>query len=75
MAQGIVKWFSTEKGYGFIEPDGGGDDVFLHVSALQKSSPQLSAVYEGQRVEFNLTPSRKQGRMSAANIRVVSQAA
>ena len=57
MAQGIVKWFNAEKGYGFIAVDGGGDDVFVHYSAIESSG--FRSLDEGQRVEFTTTQGPK----------------
>ena len=50
MRQGTVRWFNTQKGYGFIHPDGGGGDVFVHISAVERSG--LSTLQEGQKVSF-----------------------
>ena len=68
--QGTVKWFNATKGFGFIEVDGGGDDVFLHVSVLQDAG--LQTVTEGQRIEFDKVASRKAGKFQASNVRVIS---
>lgn len=57
MAQGTVKWFNAEKGYGFIEQDGGGPDVFVHYSAIQ--SDGYRSLEEAQRVEFEITQGQK----------------
>ncbi|CAM3301554.1 MULTISPECIES: cold-shock protein [Dermacoccus] len=57
MAQGTVKWFNAEKGFGFIEQDGGGADVFVHYSAIQTSG--YRSLDEGQRVEFEITQGDK----------------
>jgi CspA family cold shock protein len=57
MAQGTVKWFSAEKGYGFIAQDGGGPDVFVHFSAIQGSG--YRSLEENQRVEFEVTQGQK----------------
>lgn len=67
MAMGIVKWFNPEKGYGFIRPDDGSDDVFVHRSAVQKAGHTTLA--EGARVIYELLPGRS-GKMSAENLRV-----
>ena len=66
MASGTVKWFNTQKGYGFIQPTGGGRDVFVHISAVERAG--LSSLNEGQRVEFEIMENR--GRTSAENLRV-----
>ena len=67
MATGTVKWFNTQKGYGFIEPDQGGKDIFVHVSAVERS--QLGGLAEGQKVGFELQRDRKTGRESAVDLR------
>jgi len=66
MASGTVKWFNSQKGYGFIQPAGGGKDVFVHISAVERAG--LSSLNEGQRVEFEVMENR--GRTSAENLRV-----
>jgi|TARA_Y100000588_G_scaffold315845_1_gene344134 CspA family cold shock protein len=65
MPTGTVKWFNPTKGFGFIEPDDGGKDAFVHISAVERAG--LSGLREGQKVEFELAPSRD-GRESADNI-------
>lgn len=67
MAMGIVKWFNPEKGYGFIRPNDGNIDVFVHISAVQKAGH--TALAEGARVSYELLPGRS-GKMSAQNLRV-----
>ena len=57
MAEGTVKWFNSEKGYGFLAPDGGGADVFVHYSAIQADG--YRSLDEGQRVEFEITQGQK----------------
>ena len=64
MAQGKVKWFDTKKGYGFIEPDDGTKDAFLHISALQASN--ISSIDEGDILTYELTEQR--GKMSASDV-------
>jgi CspA family cold shock protein len=66
MATGTVKWFNPAKGYGFIQPQGGGKDVFVHISAVERAG--LSSLNEGQAVEFDLVSDR--GKTSAGNLRV-----
>ena len=66
MATGTVKWFNATKGFGFIQPEDGGKDVFLHISAVERAG--LQPPQEGQRIEFELESGRD-GRTSAANIR------
>jgi len=67
MAVGTVKWFNSTKGYGFIQPDDGGKDVFVHVSAVERSD--LNSLDEGQRVEYELERDRKSGKESAVNLK------
>nr|WP_255536306.1 cold shock domain-containing protein [Pacificimonas pallii] len=71
MAQGIVKWFDRKKGFGFIRPDLGAIDVFVHVSSL--SSGDAEALKEGDRVQFELTQARD-GRVSAFDVTMVAAA-
>lgn len=68
MTTGTVKWFNSGKGYGFIQPKDGGEDVFLHVSAVESAG--LKSPDEGQDVEFDIESGRD-GRLSAANLRYV----
>jgi cold shock protein len=68
MAVGTVKFFNTQKGFGFIAPEGGGKDVFVHISAVERSG--LSGLADGQKVSFDLERDR-QGRDSAANLKAV----
>jgi CspA family cold shock protein len=65
MTTGTVKWFNSTKGYGFIQPDDGSQDVFVHISAVERSG--LHQLNEGQKIRFDVEPDRK-GKMSAANI-------
>ena len=68
MAQGTVRWFNIQKGYGFIHPDGGGGDVFVHISAVERSG--LSTLQEGQKVSFEVETGRD-GKTSAENLKVL----
>ena len=68
MPIGTVKWFNVSKGYGFIEPEGGGDDTFVHISAVQEAG--LQQLQEGQKVEFELVPGRD-GREAASSLKAV----
>ncbi len=68
MPRGTVKWFNPTKGFGFIQPDDGGQDAFVHISALEKAG--LTTLNEGQKVDYELTPSRD-GRSAADNIVVI----
>lgn len=67
MAMGTVKWFNSLKGFGFILPDGGGPDVFVHISAVQKAG--YTSLVEGAKVSYELVPGRS-GKMSAENLRI-----
>ncbi len=67
MTIGTVKWFNTKKGYGFIAPEGGSNDVFVHISALEKAG--LQGLNEGQKVEYELAENK--GKESAVNLSVV----
>jgi len=69
MATGTVKWFNGTKGYGFIQPDDGGRDVFVHISAVERAG--MSSLTEGQRVSYELFTDPKRGRTSAEQLRVV----
>lgn len=70
MARGEVKWFNRKKGFGFIRPDVGTRDVFVHVSALHQSN--LAVLEDGQRVEFELTQ-LQDGRTTAMGLRIVDE--
>lgn len=67
MAQGVVKWFDPSKGFGFIAPDGGGSDVFVHISALEAA--RIRTFDEGQKVEYELTMHK--GKMAAINLSIL----
>ena len=67
MATGTVKWFNGDKGYGFIQPDGGGKDVFVHISAVEQAG--LRGLNEGQKIDYEVKPDR--GKESAVNLRAV----
>jgi cold shock protein len=66
VATGTVKWFNGQKGFGFIQPDGGGKDVFVHISAVEKAG--LSGLNEGAKVSYEIISDR--GKESAGNLRV-----
>ena len=66
MANGTVKWFNTTKGYGFIAPDDGGNDVFVHISAVQRSG--METLTEGQKVSYELIADLRTGKMAAGNL-------
>ena len=66
MATGTVKWFNTEKGFGFIQPDQGGKDVFVHISAVERAG--MRTLNEGQKVSYELETDRRSGKQSAGNL-------
>lgn len=68
MASGTVKWFNTTKGYGFIAPDEGGKDVFVHISAVQRSG--LESLNEGQKVSYELVTDQRTSKVAAGNLTV-----
>ena len=68
MATGTVKWFNDAKGYGFITPDEGGSDIFVHVSAVTRAG--LRGLNEGQKISYDLEPDRKTGKSAAVNLKV-----
>ena len=67
MPTGTVKWFNSQKGFGFIQPDGGGADVFVHISAVERAG--LSNLNEGQKVSFDIATER--GKTNAANLKAI----
>jgi CspA family cold shock protein len=69
MATGTVKWFNAQKGYGFIQPDEGGKDVFVHISAVERAG--LYNLNEGQKVSFDVVKSPKNGKEAADNLRAL----
>jgi CspA family cold shock protein len=69
MTQGTVKWFNGQKGFGFIQPDGGGKDVFVHISAVERAG--LSNLNEGQKVSFDVIADGRTGKSSADNLHAV----
>jgi cold shock protein len=66
MPTGTVKWFNTEKGYGFIQPDAGGKDVFVHISAVERAG--LRSLNEGQKVEYQEERDQRSGKTSAGTL-------
>ena len=69
MATGTVKWYNETKGYGFIQPDGGGKDVFVHATALERAG--LRGLAEGQKVSYEVESDRRAGKESAGNLKTV----
>ena len=69
MPSGTVKWFNAQKGFGFIAPETGGNDAFVHISALEQAG--INDLREGQKVSFDLVPDRKSGKMSASNLKLI----
>jgi CspA family cold shock protein len=69
MATGTVKWFNGTKGYGFIQPDDGGKDVFVHISAVDRAG--MRGLDEGQKISFEVVADRRSGKSSADNLRSV----
>ena len=67
MATGTVKWFNSTKGYGFIQPDDGGKDVFVHISAVERSD--LRSLVEGQTASYELERDQRSGKESAVNLK------
>jgi CspA family cold shock protein len=66
MNTGIVKWFNEQKGYGFIQPDNGSKDIFVHISAVERAG--LRTLKEGQKVSFEIVTDKRTGRSSAGNL-------
>ncbi len=69
MATGIVKWFNSQKGFGFIQPDDGSKDVFVHISAVEQAG--LQGLREGQKINYELTADRRTGKSSASRLQTV----
>jgi cold shock protein len=69
MQTGTVKWFNSQKGFGFIQPDEGGNDVFVHISAVERAG--MGSLNEGQKVSFEVVADRRSGKSSADNLRAV----
>jgi cold shock protein len=67
MNKGTVKWFNIQKGFGFIQPEAGGKDVFVHISAVERAG--LSTLTEGQQVSFDMVADRRTGKSAAENLR------
>jgi CspA family cold shock protein len=69
MSTGTVKWFNAQKGFGFIQPDDGGKDVFVHISAVERAG--MSNLREGQKLSYEITQDRRTGKSSADQLREV----
>jgi CspA family cold shock protein len=69
VSNGTVKWFNTQKGYGFIQPEDGGKDIFVHISAVERAG--LRDLREGQRVAFEAVVDRKSGKSAAENLKTL----
>jgi len=67
MQTGTVKWFNSQKGFGFIQPDGGGTDVFVHISAVERAG--MSSLSDGQKISFDIEKDQRSGKNSAANLK------
>jgi CspA family cold shock protein len=67
MNTGTVKWFNATKGFGFIQPDNGGPDVFVHISAVERAG--MSGLNEGQKISYEILADRRTGKSSAGNLR------
>ena len=66
MPTGTVKWFNAQKGYGFIQPDAGGNDVFVHISAVERAG--MTSLHEGQKLSFEMERDNRSGKMSAGQL-------
>ncbi|MCM2435476.1 cold-shock protein [Agrobacterium rosae] len=66
MTTGTVKWFNATKGFGFIQPDSGGEDAFVHISAVERAG--MREIVEGQKLSYELERDKKSGKMSATNL-------
>ena len=69
MTQGTVKWFNSQKGFGFIQPSDGSKDVFVHISAVERAG--MNGLNEGQKISYDLVTDRKTGKSSAANLQIL----
>jgi cold shock protein len=67
MSTGTVKWFNSQKGFGFIQPEDGSKDVFVHISAVERAG--MSGLNEGQKISYEIVADRKTGKSSAENLR------
>ena len=69
MNTGTVKWFNSQKGFGFIQPESGGNDVFVHISAVERAG--MGTLNEGQKVSFDVVADKRSGKSAAENLRAV----
>jgi CspA family cold shock protein len=69
MQTGTVKWFNGQKGFGFIQPEGGGADVFVHISAVERAG--MTSLNEGQKVSFELEKDKRSGKTSAGQLQAI----
>jgi cold shock protein len=69
MQKGTVKWFNTQKGYGFIQPDAGGPDVFVHISAVERAG--MRGLNEGQKISYEIVADKRTGKSSADSLQAV----
>ncbi|WP_029350902.1 cold-shock protein [Bosea sp. 117] len=69
MATGTVKWFNSQKGFGFIQPDTGGQDVFVHISAVERAG--LTGLRDGQKISYEVETDRRSGKSSAGSLQAV----
>ena len=68
MANGTVKWFNAQKGFGFIQPEDGAKDVFVHISAVEQAG--LTGLSDGQKISYELVTDRRSGKVSAGNLKL-----
>jgi CspA family cold shock protein len=69
MSTGTVKWFNNQKGFGFIQPENGGKDVFVHISAVERAG--MTTLNEGQKLSYEIVENRRTGKSNAENLRAV----
>lgn len=69
MQKGTVKWFNTEKGYGFVQPDAGGPDIFVHISAVERAG--LRSLNEGQKISYEIVADKRTGKSSADELQAL----